>query len=340
MAVMRWLVVALVAGCYSPASIPLCAVTCIDSCPGGLACVDGRCQAEPGVTTCFDGDGGLLVDGSTDGGDLDPDGSTMTPLCVAPAVLQTDIQLNVASESLHPRVPSESVAIRTQLTLDTGGIARRQILTTLDPSFSAGYQVNFESTADFEYGVPSIAPEGDQMFMRFRIVANNTTSIVFGLRSPGLVGWGGLASINLPNTVNPAGYEPSAPTKVTPRHMVLSKSSNYIELEETDHTSPTTWELVTNTNPSFVDPANTQVKFLGEAHLTEEGRRLVFKGQIGSNLIRAFYVERDSIEMPFASPARQLPNTANLSVSYPVLTSDCKQMFYGASDGSAHRVTY
>ncbi len=334
---MRWVVIAVLAGCYSPNTIASCSITCIDACPNGLACVQGRCQAAPGVSTCFDGDGGLLIDGSMTDGDVDIDGSTVTPLCPAPAVLQTDTQLT-AGESLHPRVPSESVAILTQMVVDNMGTPRRQISTTLDPGFSTGYQLNFESTDDTDYGVPAMAPAGDEMFMRFHVAATNSTFIVRGLRAPGQAGWSGLFGTNLP--VDPAGYDPSAPSSTNPRRMILSKASNYVEVEETDNTNPTTWELVTDTNPDFVDPANANVKFLGQAHLTAEGRRLVFKGQIDSNIIRAFYVERDSITMPFASPARPLPNSASLSVSFPVLTSDCKQLFYAASNGTTHRVSY
>jgi hypothetical protein len=101
------------------------------------------------------------------------------------------------------------------------------------------------------------------------------------------------------------------------------------------------WEIVRTSSMGglTLPDGTTPVSFLGEAHLTTEGRRLIFHGQASGGLNAAFYLERASTDVAFTGPARQIPTAT--SVRQPYFTPDCATLFYNTpANAEAIRVDY
>ena len=131
------------------------------------------------------------------------------------------------------------------------------------------------------------------------------------------------------------GLSPSPPTKSSPRRMLLSSTVYDSPIDEYEEVNDTTWKRVYRHGPFGT------VHFVGEATLSEDGRRMVFRGQITGLSPAAFYVERPSVTAAFAPAAGQLPTMNALVIYTPYLTSDCKHYYYTElSTNVIQHVTY
>jgi len=118
-------------------------------------------------------------------------------------------------------------------------------------------------------------------------------------------------------TVNEA---PSAPTTTTPRRMIVSSPNVHDEYVEV---APDSWRRILRHQLSF-----GTVTFLGHAVLSEDGRRLVFRGQDGTQIVSGYYVDRAAIDVGFPKTPIKIPTGDALSVATPFLTNDCRHFYY------------
>lgn len=194
-----------------------------------------------------------------------------------------------------------------------------------------------DEAGNTQYRAPRLAPSGLELYVRIEMLATGGTRIGRSVRTATTDLWTTPIPIAI-NTVLSSGVLPSPPTTTTPRHMVIMNGvQTMIEIREASLGS---WHVErTQAIASFSTAMSETVAFLGEAHLTEDGRRLVFRGQITSQPVGAFYVERASLDDAFTGSATRLPTMG--SVSQPFFTSDCKYMLYTReSEGFVYRVVY
>jgi hypothetical protein len=242
-----------------------------------------------------------------------------------------------AGSSFTARLVDETYAVKFALEAAPEGTIEVIRGTRLDPS--GIYTVLFSDDTEVQFRSPHLAPNGLELFMRLHLVQSNTWAFVRTDRTALTDAWSmpqGIAVASAPPITD--ADDPSSPTTTTPRLMAVSRSGmGFAEISEE---SPTSWKVVqVALATSYETDDAKSVAFLGNAHLTEDGRRLVFQGQVGGENVSAFYLERASVAVAFASPARRIPTES--SVSQPFMTSDCKTLFYRrAGEGFVYRVVY
>jgi hypothetical protein len=300
------------------------------ACPSHLECINGWCQ-EPGPASCA-ADGGIIDP------DINPHDGPGTSLCAPPTQLGND-SLLTSGESLTARLTAETYAVKIAFEIDAGGnligvtYGTRGDVGSSDPNWS----FLFQDDTLFQYRNPKLAPGGLEMFVLIEPLMTGVPQIGRASRTPQSDTWTAPQPITVMNTLVSYGSYPSSPTTTNPRRMVIAKDTQgWAEVQEL---SPGTWSHVRTQGNSYTTSANELVMFLGQAHMTEEGRRLVFRGQIEGQNVGAFYLERASLADPFVSPARQLPTGG--SAGHPFLTSDCRYLFYNRdATNSVYRVVY
>jgi len=323
----------LLTGCYQPTGEAACTLQCASTsgCPAHLACRNGWCQ-DPNGAACTLDDGGLVIE---DG--IQPDGPAA--LCPTPSTHGTETAV-VAGYWFGARIDAERYAIKFAIELDSMQMPIGMIRGTRDDVITGAppFGLIMADDPNYKYRAPRLAPSGLEMYVRMEPMAA-PVRIGRSVRTPGSDAWSLPAMITIANLALSTGDDPSPPTTTSPRHMVISHddSMGFSELHEV---GPDSWVVDrTQSMTGYVTPTTENVSFLGEAHLTEDGLRLVFRGQIIPQPVGAFYLERASVGVPFASPARQLPTLG--SVSHPFWTSDCRYLLYDRQiDGQAYRVVY
>ena len=88
----RWLLVIVLAGCYSPQSTRCQPCNGIDQCPGGIACVDNRCQEAAGACLALDDSGTEAMPPSEPGACMGVLDRPMVPIC-PPAAIPARVDL-------------------------------------------------------------------------------------------------------------------------------------------------------------------------------------------------------------------------------------------------------
>ncbi len=320
----------LFAACYRPdlTGEVACEITCVAACPGDLVCRGGLCEPRDG--SCAR-DSGVTFDG------LEPDAPGPMTLCTMPTTLLADQELaGVTGEWFVAAVSPASYAVKFRLAVGEAG----QVIGVIEGTRGAitgPYTTVIADDTSVSHRAPRLARDGVELFVRSE---SSDVAITRFSRTAGTDTWSVLSKLTL-NGLSPALTtvdDPSVPTQTTPRRMVLSRVSGFVELEEE---VPTIWKVIRTQNAtSYQSPASIAVSFAGQASLTADGRRLIFRGRAANEPLNgAWYLERASLDVPFVDPARKLP--ASNSVAHPFLSTDCKQLFYDEpSSSQIRRVSY
>jgi hypothetical protein len=322
--------------CYQRNTDVPCTLTCETECPAPLVCRGGSC-VEVGGSDCLLGDGG--ADSASDA----PIDAPITS-CTPPTTAGSEAAFTTG-QWFVPRlaVPRYGVLFRDEPT-GGGGQSIGRIHGTLSDELDSNvvFQQILEDQSGTLYREPRLSPSGLEMFLRIEI-SGPMMQVQIGVstRTAGTHAWTNPAAVPILGLTNNLDtlVDPSPPTTTMPRRMVLSRTGiGFVELEEV---AIGQWTVHREeAAPSFANdesPAR-DVVFLGEAHLTQDGLRLVFRGQITGQDIGAYYVERATVDDAFPAPAHELPTQS--SVHNPFFTSDCQNLFYTRDDGQVYRVRY
>ncbi|MBA3500725.1 MAG: hypothetical protein M4D80_08720 [Myxococcota bacterium] len=326
---MRLICLFCLAACYQPNAATPCTLECTTSCPPGLECRDNRC-VEPNGTCPTDA--AILDAAPIDAPDA------IVPLCPPQTTIISETPVIAPGAWFIAHGGSDPYAVRYTLPATNAdvGIVSGTLGDVTDPS---AYVTIVQDNAVMAFDAPRLSPDARELYLRARLTAAGTASLGRYTRLAGTDTWSGLSAQTFIGMTFTTADAPSPPTTTTPRRMIISRDSQgFIEVEET--MAGKQWTVVRpQPAQSYLRADSVPVSFLGQAHLTNEGRRLVFRGQVAGQLFGAFYLERTSLAQDFAGPARQLPAAG--SVSHPYFTSDCTTLFYTfETQNQVYRVTY
>jgi hypothetical protein len=310
------------AACYQPNAATPCTLACTTSCPPGLDCIENRCVERNG--TCPT-DARII-----DAQELDADAENM-PMCVPSNLPGSEsVVLNIGAWfSARLAAPTYAVVFRFEGTNNDIGAVRGTDGAITNPAYSL---IALDTAVDL-VRAPRLSPSGTEMFLRIEPTGGMAPYIARRKRSSGNMWSIGVAQVIASHVIT--DDDPSPPTTTTPRRMILSRPNVLVEIEET---AAENWKVVEPQDSVFTLADNTPVAFLGQAHLTTNGLRMVFRGQVSGQLIGAFYADRTSLTVPFSSPVRQLQTS--MSAHTPFFTSDCTVLFYTTTNNQVMRVAY
>lgn len=305
-------------GCYRPGADAPCTVECsaAGACPDGLRC-------NPATNQCALEDGGCVaLDASSDASDADAmrDGGLDAPL-EPPCTPSSSFMIMPLTQGAWftpdlDRNPQLAFKIDLGEPYVTEGNA--------DTQDGGAYSLLGPPNVAASYGSARLAPTVDEVLyvrtesgipalMRAkRVSAGNWSSSAMSLHDES----------NL--TILLSGTEElGAPTATSPRHMLVTTGP---VLDEFVETNSSVWTRVRRHSASF-----TGISFLGRATLTEDGRRMVFRGQIVPANVAGFYTDRANVGDLFTAVATRIPATPSDSVETPYLTDDCHHYYYTSS---------
>lgn len=321
-AVVVVVVLALV-GCYRPGSDGPCTVRCsaLGECPGDLACntmglcalPGGGCLPDDASASDSPNDSpsdGMAIDAPSDGG--------VTAMCVPGAVSSTTA-LGQGTHFTPDLDGTPPLAVKYDNNTNTIVVVEDTPNTDNDALYAPMFPVLTNGAVDVS---PRLAPTLQQAFFVRKV--DPFLSLQRATRmSPGA--WmtstvllkDGSGATTIPIT---GLDEIGAPTTTNPRYMLIGRGANVIEYRE--H-SANEWRLVMTHSFAF-----TGITFAGHATLSENGRRMVFRGQIGAATVAGFYADRSGPGQPFTGVAMQISSSPAHSVETPYLSEDCRHFYY------------
>ena len=257
------------------------------------------------------------------------------PPCTLPDSFTSDISLTAAGDWFGATLGTERYAILRADFVDATSTPRSSIFGTFDDvtTGSTTYTPIIAGSAAETYQSPRLSYDGHEVFTR--VDRGGTVVIARAFRAPLSPSWSVLQDVDLrvggASFVVPANTDVGVPTQTSPRRMILVYgTTGFDEFEE--NVASGTWDLhLHHANPAYEE------SFLGQAHLTADGLRLVYVHQISASLDAVYVVERPDYESLFL-PAARLLATAS-TASRPYLVPDCSTLF--SDDGThVHMTSY
>jgi len=315
-------------GCYRPGAEAPCTVECsaAGACPDGLRCNTATNQCALANGSC------VAIDASFDASDADAmrDGgldAPLQPLCTPSSsfMIMPLTQGTWFTPDLD-RSPQLGFKIDLGEPYVTEGNADTQDGLAYTPLIPPGVAAS--------YGSARLAPTIDEVF--YVRIASGIPALMRAKRvSAGIWSSSAMSLHDESNlTLLLSGTEElGAPTATSPRHMLVTTGPAVDEFVET---SSSVWTRVRRHSASF-----TGISFLGRATLIEDGRRMVFRGQIGGANVAGFYTDRATVGDLFTQVATKIPATPSDSVETPYLTDDCHHYYYThPTSGQIQHVVY
>ena len=336
---MRWLAVLLgLTACYRPGSDAPCTVTCsaaATECPDGLICNTemGRCALASGGCRAADATLGkeTSIDSPIDSSIDSSIDAASSVLCAVSTTVLADASLTGGTWFIADRGAQRAVKEEAGVIVGLSGDP--------DTTMGSSYSDLFANVpAGTTYRAPRLAPGAGELFLLKQVITGY--SIAQSTRTGEI--WSSPQSLAFKDQSGTFDVSvdvrnaPGAPTTTVPRRILVSENLGFNVAEFREITGTNEWRHVQSHPTSF-----GTVNILGQATLSENGRRMVFTGQEGGGIVSGYYVDRANVGDPFAAPATKLA-ASPLSVRTPYLTADCKHYYY--SDPNApdviHHVTY
>jgi hypothetical protein len=318
--------------CYRPGAEVPCTVQCgaAQECPGGLVCntatnqcalVGGGCSvdAPPGtIDSPFDSPFDSPIDSPIDAVPIIP--------CVISPAPPGSTRLLAGDWYIAERAAPRAVMIAA------GDILETSLPDTMNAN---DYSLVYPLAPTGIYSAPRLAPGGDELFLVMKMGSNamaratrNAVGNTWSAPVPMIM----KQSDGVTDAIFVDGHVPSAPTTTNPRRMLVSLST----IDEYRETAPNEWRRIAS-YPATIGG----ISVLGHALLSPDGRRMTFRGQLGSSIVAGYFVERASLSSAFGTIPVQIPTSDGLSVATPYLTPDCKHYYYADPNGGyIHHVVY
>jgi hypothetical protein len=306
----RWLFVICAAGCYTPGKIGNCVVTCAtsDDCPGGLACAGGLC----GGDSC-----GMQPDGSSNSDSTSMDDSSVVSTC--------NPQPNTAVTAFNNVIGvvySTNAAIAVYM--DNAGEMRQSPAGVNQ----VGAVIVFQNRQASEvYNRGRLSPTSDQMFLVHTSMTSSTGAIAVSTRIDNAL-WTLPVDLTTGITADPTTVLGQV-TATDPRLMVIKHAGMLLEGEEAMDTSWTFSTLDTSGLINFT--------LIEEPSLSADGLRLLFRGNSGDGMIRAYMASRPDLETRFGNPVSLTDSLDGVTGTErtPAIAPDCSHAFVTLDDQNA-----
>jgi hypothetical protein len=304
----RWLFLICAAGCYAPGKINNCVVTCAtsDDCPGGLACSGGLC----GGDSC-----GVPDDGSSNSDGTMDDSSVVSTCNPQPNSVVTPFN------SVIGVVYSSNASIAVYM--DNAGQMRQSPAGVNQ----VGAVIVFEDSVSSQvYNRGRLSPTSDEMFLIHTSMTSSTGTIAVSTRVDNAL-WTLPVDRTTGITADPTTVLGQV-TATDPRLMVIKHAGMLLEGEEALDKSWTFSTLDTSALINFT--------LIEEPSLSADGLRLLFRGNSGDGMIRAYMASRPDLETRFGNPVSLTDSLDGVTGTErtPAIAPDCSHAFVTIDNGN------